>query len=165
MISIFIILIVVNNFSYGRYYRKVSSKYDGMIAEPIVKVQKVSQKIIENNYTKNTSSMEYIFDIKNYYTDENANKKISEVDFGYLISIKETNPNFPVRYELYDMESGEELLNNGLATSKKTIFKNNEYSKRYKLIAIWNSDKVLSGNLDEVAIEVEIVQGKKGVLA
>lgn len=165
VIIIIFLLIIGPNISYGRYYKKILNKYEGTIAEPIIKVQRVSQKIIENNYTKNVQGLEYIFDIYNYCTDDHGNKKVSEIDFSYIITVKETNDNFPVRYELYDITTGEEILQGRLCSNQIKISKGVEYTKRYKLVAIWDDTKELNGSMNDVDIEVEIIQGKKGVLA
>ncbi len=162
---LFILLVIGSNMSYGRYYKSIQGKYEGIIAEPIIKIQRISQKVVEDNYMKSTQGLEYVFDVVNYSVDELGNKKISEVDFCYIITLKETNNNFPVRFELYDMSTGEELLQGRSCSLQMNIKKGIEYTKRYKLIAIWDDNKELNGSVDDVDIEVEIIQCKKGVLA
>ena len=121
---IIVSLLLITNTSYCRYYERIESIYVSEKAEPVVRVEKVSDKMINHDYTKNSANLEYIFLIKNYYVDESGSKKISEVSFDYEIKIIESNNKFPVKYYLFDLDDGTELLNGNLISAKKHILKN-----------------------------------------
>lgn len=150
--------------SYGRYFKSINSRYQGQIAEPIIKVQGVSTKIINEDFNRNVGEIEYLFDIKNFEIEQDGYKRITEVDFNYEIYLEETNQNFPVKYKLYDMSTGEELLNGNNRTLPKHISRDKEYIKKYKLIAKWDESKVLIGKEDVIDIKIKVTQSSKGVL-
>ncbi len=94
---------------FARYYEKIEnvSAY-ATIAEPIIKVEAL-QDVIIKEVTENMQVEDYYFCVKNY--DQNdVNKRINEIDFSYSIEIKMSNEKFPVKFKLYDIETGEELL-------------------------------------------------------
>ena len=101
----------------------------------------------------------------NYSIDESGSKKISEVSFDYEIKIIESNNKFPVKYYLYDLDDGTELLNGDLISVKKHILKNIDYTKTYKLVACWDGEKEIAGNENDISIEVNILQSRKGALS
>ena len=150
--------------SYGRYFKSINSRYYGQIAEPIIKVQGISTKVIDKDFNRNVGEIEYLFDIKNFEIEQNGSKRISEVDFNYEIYLEETNQNFPVKYELYDMCTGEELLNGNNKTLPKHISRGKECIKNYKLVARWDESKVLIGKEDVIDIKIKVTQSTKGVL-
>lgn len=122
---IFLISLVIICFSnpiFARYYETLQS-FSGKatIAEPIIKIENL-QDTIKMEVNKESNIEEYNFIIKNYELEENQ-KRINEVYFEYSIEIKNTCENFPIRYELYDVESGEELLK---GTNKISRIKNLE---------------------------------------
>lgn len=164
-IIVILILFLLSNTSYGRYYKRIEGIYVDKIAEPIVRVDKLSETITNNDYTKNCGNLEYSFSIKNYYIDESGSKKISDVSFDYEIRINESNNRFPVNYSLYDLDDGTELLNGNLTSSKKHILKNIEYFKTYKLIVFWDDEKELSGSTNNINVEVNVIQSGKGALS
>lgn len=151
IISIIVILLIIPITSFAKYYEVVRSiEGSAVIAEPIVIVDKKQEKII-SGFDKNTVK-EYYFVIKNYKYDENGNKKISEVDFLYNIEIKNSSNNFPVKYELYDCSSNEELLKGNNKTTDLLLPQNQEYENEYKIIVSWNDME----NLDSQS-EIDIL--------
>lgn len=103
------LVICFSNPIFARYYEKfeyMSAK--ATIAEPIIKVENL-QDTIKTKITEDSKIEEYNFVVRNYEM-ENNEKRINEVNFLYDIEIKNSNENFPIRYELYDVETGEELL-------------------------------------------------------
>ncbi len=165
IILIILSLLLITNTSYSRYYDRVESIYVSEKAEPVVRVEKVSDKLINHDYTKNSANLEYTFLIMNYSIDESGSKKISEVSFDYEIKIIESNNKFPVKYYLYDLDDGTELLNGDLISVKKHILKNIDYTKTYKLVACWDGEKEIAGNENDISIEVNILQSRKGALS
>ena len=159
-----IIFMAITINSYARYYKKISIRYQSNLAEPIVKVEEISNKILDNNYNRNTGQLEYMFCIKNYEIDESGSKRISDVDFNYEMLIDESNHSFPIKYELYDMDSGEQLLKDNMKTDPKHIYRNKEYVKNYMLVASWDSNKELIGNIDITNIKIKVTQSMKGEL-
>lgn len=144
-IIILFILIIINIFplkSLARYYRKISDiKCCFEIAEPII--------IVENQDTiinENVQIEEFYFSIKNY-----NEIKVSEIDFLYEIEIKKSNENFPVKYELYDCSSSEELLNGKNKVVSK-INKNKKINKKYKLVIILDDKSNYS-----IATDIDII--------
>ena len=105
-----------------------------------------------------------MFCIKNYEIDESGSKRISDVDFNYEMLIDESNHSFPIKYELYDMDSGEQLLKDNMKTDPKHIYRNKEYVKNYMLVASWDSNKELIGNIDITNIKIKVTQSMKGEL-
>lgn len=152
--SFFIILIIVQTNSMARYY-EILNMFSGkaIIAEPIIIVEKI-QEPINIEVTKNMDIQEYYFKIRNYKLDEKSNKKITEVNFAVFIEIKNSNLEFPIKYELYDCENGEELLKGNNITDKIIVNRNKEFEKIYKLVVSWNDKETISGNLDEIEILV-----------
>ncbi|MCR5186645.1 MAG: hypothetical protein K6D97_05975 [Clostridia bacterium] len=150
--------------SYARYFKSINVEYQGQIAEPIIKVQGITGKTSNNDYNRNTGELEYFFNIKNYEIEDNGSKRITEVDFNYEIYLEETNHNFPIKYELYDMSTGEELLNGENKTLPKHIHRNKEFIQNYKLVVKWDESKHLEGNKDMIDIKVKVMQSAKGEL-
>lgn len=111
VISILLIMIFFQIPALARYYenlKMVNAK--GIIAEPIVQVELLQDTIVANVDKKN-SIKECYFYLKNYLIENNNNnKRINEADFICDIEIKLTNLNFPIKFELYDCTTGEELL-------------------------------------------------------
>ena len=130
IILVVIFICCLSNPIFARYYEileNISAK--ATIAEPIIIVEGL-QDMIKTEVTKENVIEEYNFVVKNYIQTENA-KRISEVDFLYDIEIKNSDENFPVRYELYDIETGEELLN---GNNKISRFRNFEKRRICKTI-------------------------------
>lgn len=151
IISVIIIILIIPITSLAKYY-EIIRKIEGnaIIAEPIVVVEKKQEKVI-SDFNKNTVK-EYGFLVKNYKYDERGNKRISEVDFIYNIEIKNSSNNFPVKYELYDCSSNEEILKGNNKTSDLLLLRNQEYENEYKLIVSWNEVE----NLDSQS-EIDIL--------
>lgn len=149
IINIIIIILIIPITSFAKYY-EIIRKIEGnaVIAEPIVVVEKKQEKII-SNFDKNTVK-EYYFTVKNYKYDEN--QRISEVDFVYNIEIKNSTSNFPVKYQLYNCDSGEELLKDNTKTNDLILYKNQKCENEFKLIANWKDIE----NLDSQC-EVDIL--------
>ena len=123
IISLIILLIFSQKTVFARYYQaleKTSAK--ATIAEPIIKVEALQEAIIME-INKESEIKQYSFIIKNYELDSNNTKRITEVGFLYDIEIKNSSENFPIRYELYDVTSGEEILK---GTNKVTRIRNKE---------------------------------------
>lgn len=109
ILSIILIIVFFEIPSFARYYesiKKIGGK--ATIAEPIVRTELLQEKII-TNVNKINQIQESYFNLKNYVI-ENNNKRINETDFLCDIEIKLTDENFPVRFELYDCLTDEELL-------------------------------------------------------
>ena len=152
IVSIFIISI--NICSFARYYEKIGAiQGRATIAEPIVIVEGL-QDTISLEINKNTKPIQYCFVVRNYKTDSENNKKISEVDFFYNIVVKSSSTNFPVKFELYDFDSGEKISNE----SKFDMLKDVEYEKKYKLIVYWNDLQSEMSSLTDVSVLVNVSQ-------
>lgn len=164
IVAIFAIFMTLAVNSYARYFKSINVKYHGQIAEPIIQVRGTTAQMVNSDYNRNSGELEYIFDIKNYEIEDSGNKRITEVDFDYEIYLEETNNDFPVKYELYDMSTGEELLNGNNKTLPKHIYGNAEYLKTFKLVAKWDESKTLSGNKDITDIKIKVTQSTKGEL-
>ena len=142
----------------ARYYKNIKYSYSTNIAYPIVRVENVTSMVENLDYSKNCQELEYIFDVKNYYI-ENENTIVSEVDFDYEVELVESNVHFPISYELYEDNNEEcvEIQNN--KTNKYHISKDNQYIKRFRLVAKWNDSKELSGAEDNIDIKINVIQG------
>lgn len=139
----------------ARYYESIL-KINGraIIAEPIIRVEALQDTII-TEINKNSQIQEYAFVVKNYEIDSSNKKRINEVDFLYNIEIKNSNENFPIRYELYDCLTNEELLNNTSKSKEININKNVEFERKYKLLVYWNEIPNMSNHNDiEIIIKI-----------
>ncbi|MBR3614617.1 MAG: hypothetical protein IKL55_05515 [Clostridia bacterium] len=107
-----IIILLILNFSnpiFARYYERLEQFLGkASIAEFIIKVEPLQDTII-TEINKESLVKEYNFCVKNYLIDGNM-KRINEVDCLYDIEIKNSSKNFPIKYELYDLKTGEEIL-------------------------------------------------------
>ena len=162
IIVLILLFIAFSVSSYAKYYKKINLMYKSYIAEPIIIVEEISPKTIDTNYNRDTGELEYSFCVKNFEVDENGNKKFSEIEFDYEIIIENNNNNFPVRLELYDLDTEEELLKGNEKTNKEHICNNCEYQKNYKLYAIWDESKELIGNSCNAKVKVKVTQSTKG---
>lgn len=110
IVNLFVFFVFVQEPIFARYYDSIGKIIGkATIAEPIIKVEALQDTIImEVNRKSNIS--QYNFVIKNYEIDSKNNKRINEIDFLYDIEIKNSTKNFPIRYELYDITTGMELL-------------------------------------------------------
>lgn len=155
---IFVLIIMIANIPcLARYYKNIKCSYSTSIAYPIVRVENVSNMVENLDYNKNCQELEYIFDVKNYYL-ENESITISEVDFDYEVEIVESNVHFPISYELFEdgNEEGVAIQNN--KTGKYHISKRNQYIKRFRLVAKWNDSKELIGAEDNIDIKINVIQ-------
>lgn len=136
---------------FARYYETLES-FSGkaIIAEPIIKVEPL-QETIKMEVNKESVIKEYKFIVKNYEVSENI-KRINEVDFLYDIEIKNSDENFPIKYELFEVETGKEILNGLNKVQGLEILKNVEYEKEYKLQVTWKNKENMSSenNIDIV---------------
>ena len=151
IVSILIILLVIIiSFSKANYKQIIQGNGVVSIAKPIVEI-KTGNKILKEAYN-GMESIDFNFDVQNY-----KEELISELDFEYVISIKEMEKNFPIEYVLLDEKGSKIPLKNN--TSSKILLKGNEKEKHsYTLRANWKSKL---GNLsasDNIKIEVEAVQ-------
>lgn len=158
-----IVIILINMFILfqnpvvARYYESVAKiRGKAIIAEPIIRVEPL-QDTIKTEINKKSQIKEYYFIVKNYELDVNNQKRINEVDFICNIEIKNSNDNFPVRYELYDCEKNEEILNGKKISKDINIIKNMEFEKKYKLLVYWDDVENMS-NSNDVEIVINVVQ-------
>lgn len=157
IISSFIIIILLENVSIARYYKKLTGiKVKFQIVKPIIKLESDNKLPIEIFCNKNMKKFEHIFCIKNYSNDDD-NLKISELDIEYEIEVKNSNENFPIKYMIYDYETGEKILNENNKTKKYEILKNVKYDKRYKLEIEWN-DKSNMATYSEIDLNLNITK-------
>ncbi len=154
-----LLLLIIANFStnvFARYYEKISNiNLSFNIAEPIIIVEKKQDTIIKN-INSNSPIQEFYFTIKNYKNIEN-NKKISEVDFEFDIEIKNSDDTFPIKYELYDCLSNENILLEDNRTEKIDVFKNIEFEGCYKLCVVYENKNSQSTS-NSIDIEININQ-------
>lgn len=155
IISIIFIFLIYEIPVWARYYEninKISGK--AVIAEPIIKVIPLNNTII-TDVNKLSNIQEYHFIIKNYETDLNNKKRVNEVDFLYDIEIKNSSNSFPIRYELYDISTNEELLKGDSKITNLIIEKNKEMEKEYKLKVYWEKKENMSSSNDiDVIVKV-----------
>ena len=142
---------------FARYYESLES-FSGKatIAEPIIKVEQL-QDTINMEINKESNIKEYNFVVKNYEIN-NGLKRINEVDFLYDIEIKNSNENFPIKCELFEIETGKELLNGTNKVQNLEIPKNVEYEKEYKLQVKWETKENMSA---ENAVDILITASQK----
>ena len=137
---------------FARYYECLEF-FSGKatIAEPIIKVEQL-QDTINVEINKENEVKEYKFVVKNYEIGANG-KRINEVDFLYDIEIKNSNDKFPVKCELFECETGKELLNGTNKVQNLEISKYIEYEKEYKLQVKWENKENMS---EENAVDILI---------
>lgn len=158
LLSILIILFFIQNYSIAQYNEILNKIFvNGTIARPIIVVEKLQDTVIAK-IDKDSENKEYYFKVKNYIINESEEKIITEVDFDFSIEIKNSNNNFPIKYELYDCENKKRLLNGKDISEKIYINKNIEFEKTYKLVVSWEDKKELVGNLDDIEVIVNIEQ-------
>ncbi len=151
------LLITYSTPIFARYYESLEYFCGrATIAEPIIKVESL-QETIDMEINKETGIKEYRFVVKNYEVKENE-KRINEVDFLYDIEIKNSDENFPVKCELFECESGKELLNGSNKVQGLAILKNVEYEKEYKLQVTWENKENMSGTND---IDIVVTASQK----
>ncbi len=158
LLSTLVILLFIQNYSVAQYNGILNKIFvNGTIARPIIVVEKLQDTVIAK-MDKDSENKEYYFKVKNYIINQSKEKIITEVDLNFSIEIKNSNSNFPIKYELYDCENEEKLLNGGDISEKICINKNIEFEKTYKLVVSWEDKNELVGNLDDIEIIVNIEQ-------
>ncbi len=105
------------------------------------------QNTINTQIDKNTKLEESYFKLKNYVL-ENQSKRINETEFLCDIEVRLTDENFPVKLELYNCETGEELLNGKNKVEGILIPKNSEFERKYKLVVLWEKKENMSAESD-----------------
>lgn len=125
----------------ARYYERIG-KIDlyMQIAEPIIQIEK-QNTIVKKNHSQNKIE-EFYFEIRNY--NEN---KVSEIEFLYDIEIKNSNENFPIEYQIYDLNTKEIIKENNENFQYK-LEKNIKTSHKYKIIILWNRIGNYNGSTD-----------------
>lgn len=152
MFLLFILMIILINFSVSKYKMLITENGVGEIAEPIIVFEK--DEIINKEYNKKSGDIEYVFRIKNF-NDE----KVNEVDFTYNIEIIENNYNFPVEYKLINLSTNEEIDINDNKTQSFFIGSSIKEEDVYKLKINW-LDKQIDNYSDslQIAVKANIVQ-------
>ena len=140
-ISILILLIPISAFA--KYYEETSKvKTTGIIAEPIVRVQSLTENKNIQMYEETVE--EYNFMVCNFFEyDEDI--RISELDFKYNLEVLNTSDKFPVRIELYN-SNNVEILNGGNISSDFFIHKDEKYEEQYRLVIYWDDKEDLADN-------------------
>lgn len=157
LLSFVIIIFCSQNSSMAKYYEMLNKVFvRTAIAEPIVVVEKMQDTVV-SEMNKKSQNKEYYFKIKNYKI-ENSQKRITEIDFDCYIEVKNSNIYFPIKYELYDCQSEEMILESQTMSKKIHIDKITEFEKDYKLVVSWDNKEIIQGNLDDIEIEIHIVQ-------
>lgn len=106
------------------YIEKINLKVIAQIAMPILEV--TSSEKISGNYYKISEVPEYYFEIKNY------NELItSEIDLSTKL---EAVSNDKFEFEIIDCDTNEVILNNSTKSNEINFEKNNQLSKKYKLV-------------------------------
>lgn len=157
LISIITIPLIAN----ARYFEKIENiKGKATIAEPIFKVETLQDTIVQT-VNKESVIKEYVFKIKNFELENNGvSKRISQADMLYNIEIARKAANFPVQYELYEINSTENLLQDNKKTKDFKVNKDIEYEKTYKLIAEWQDREGILDTSDIVEIRINATQEK-----
>ena len=157
MLIISFLLICYSTPIFARYY-EILECFSGKatIAEPIIKVEEL-QDTINIEINKENEIKEYNFVVKNYEIN-NGLKRINEVDFLYDIEIKNSNEKFPIKCELFEIETGKELLNGTNKVQNLEIPKNVGYEKEYKLQVKWETKENMT---TENAVDILIIASQK----
>lgn len=142
---------------FARYYESLEY-FSGKatIAEPIIRVEQM-QDAINMEINKENEIKEYNFVVKNYEISNDI-KRMNEVDFLYDIEIKNSDENFPIKCELFEVGSGKELLNGTSKVQGLEIPKSVEYEKEYKLQVMWEDKENMSETND---IDIIITANQK----
>ena len=161
IIFILILIITIPLIANARYFEKIENIVGkAKIAEPIFKVENLQDAIIQT-VNKESVIKEYVFKIKNFELENNgSSKRISQVDMLYNIEIDKRAANFPIQYELYEINSTENLLQDNKKTQDFKISKDLEYEKTYKLIANWQDREGILDADDIVEIKINATQEK-----
>ena len=147
---IIILLVVIISFSKANYKQIIDGYGKASIAKPIIEV--LSKDKIKKEVLNGMEGIDFKFDIQNY-----KEEMISELDFEYIISIKESKENFPIEYALLDEDGNKIPLKNNV--SDKILIKGNIKEKHsYTLRASWKSKIGVLSASDNIKIEVEAVQ-------
>jgi hypothetical protein len=150
---IIFILGVVCNFTFSKYSQVIDGAGGASIAKPIIHIEKEDVKEME--IYKGCKQIEYNFSVSNFEGND-----LTDVDFEYIISIEESNNNFPVQYSLLN-DNNEEIKLENNKSEKILLTKEKETVHSYKLIAKWQD---LQGELsakDSIKINIEMNQFKK----
>ena len=143
--------------SFAKYISNINIKVLGKIAEPIIICEKDDK--ISCTINKETIIPEYNFCLKNYLVYEKETK-INEIDFKYNIEVINLDENFPIKYELYNVITGEkiDLVNN--KTKYFNIKKGEKEDLYYKLKLNWyNKNNDLNNNYyDSIKILINVIQ-------
>lgn len=157
LLSFVVVVFCVQNTSMARYYEMLNKVFvRTTIAEPIIEVQNLQDTVV-SEMNKKSENKEYYFKVKNYKF-EDTQKQITEVDFDFYIEIINSNNNFPIKYELYDCENNEMILETQNLSKKIHINKNIEFERNYKLVVSWSNKELIQGNLDDIELAIYVAQ-------
>lgn len=129
---IFFLIVLIPIFCIGKYCKKIENVKIGFeLLEPILEIE-ACQNTIKKDILNNSNNLEeFIFIIKNY--NSLKDDKITELKLSYNIELKISNEYLLEKCEIYNMETGEELLNGRYKTNDIIVEKDIKYEEKYKL--------------------------------
>ncbi len=159
VLFIIIIVILLPNMVLARYYEILRNmKLSATVANPIVKVENLQEKVIQT-FNKRTEAKEYHFVVRNYeLAEDGISKKISDVAFLYYIEIINTNTTFPIKCELYDVQTNEKILDEKDKTGEIFMERSVAYEKPYKLVVTWEKSSPILADHTDININVQVTQ-------
>lgn len=151
IILLIALICAVTNIAYAKWTETKYLKGETQIKNPIILLSSSGEANIE--ISKDVGTYETSFSVRNFDTDIT---NVSEVAFGYTITITVSDLNFPIKYQLINTVTGETIeLNENLETG--TILIGTEATIHdYKIIATWNELDTTTEVAESVNVGVKI---------
>lgn len=144
-------MLVLIRFSVSKYKTMITGNGNGVIAEPIIVLEKDS--VINTEYNKKTGTLEYFFNIKNYNSE-----KVNDVECFYNIEIIQDNMNFPIEYKLVDISNNKVISLTNNKTIDFLMGSSIKEEDKYKLEITWLDKNVTYSDSVQLALKTNVVQ-------
>ena len=151
LVAICMMIVLINAITIFNKGKIGQYQVEAKTAKPIVVIERDHH--LKTQINENSFPIEYYFCINNYQEEE-----INEVEFEYYIELESLVENFPVSYQLIDLNNNQEIRLTGGKSENLKIEKDVKESRKFKIIFQWQE---LNGELaDEfqLKLKVNIVQ-------
>lgn len=158
ILYIIILIIIVANISYAKFMTKINGQGKAEVKQPILIFKK--SDIINGQISKTNNLYENTFSFKNYF--ENS-EKVNEIEFEYIIKILPSTLNFPVKYNLINLDTNTEVELNENFETEKIFMGTEKIIHNYKLKVSWD-ENLSASKVEEVVdvkMQIKAVQIKK----
>lgn len=146
ILILIIILLIITNISYAKFITRINGKGLTKVKVPILVLE--NNEVITGEISKKNNSYYQDFSLKNYLE---STKQINEINFEYTIKLFLSTTNFPVNYQLINLDTNQEILFNENFETGKIQIGTDKIMHRYRLIVNWSenyNNEIVDENVD-----------------